>query len=153
MKLFSIFKNNERIPTRFCYYGVEGGKNISPPLTWTNVPSHTKTLALAVIDIHPIANNWIHWLVTNIPITITDFKEGVSGNLDKEIVEHINSYGKIGYGGPQPPKGRGVHNYVISIYALDIALSLPQKIKLTQFQSAIKSHILEEAQLVGTYER
>ena len=44
-----------------------GGKNISLPLAWTDTPAGTKSFALSIVDPHPVARNWVHWLVINLP--------------------------------------------------------------------------------------
>jgi len=56
----SAFDNGKAIPTICANTGVLGGKNISPPLVWVHSPRETKSLALACIDRHPIAKDWIH---------------------------------------------------------------------------------------------
>ena len=97
------FKDGGRIPSQFVMPGA-GGKNISIPLDWKGAPEGTKSFALSIIDLHPVAKNWVHWLAINIPASRTDLLEGVS---DKDMppgsVELKNSFGDIGYGGPQPP--------------------------------------------------
>ena len=153
MNLMSIFKNNETIPTRYCYYGVKNGQNISVPLNWSEAPQKTRSLALLMYDIHPIANNWVHWMVTNIPVNIREFPEGISTKLEKPIIEHFNSYGEIGYGGPQPPKGSGPHQYIFTIYALNTILNLPLQTDLSTFLDTVNQHTLDKGVLIGIYER
>jgi len=64
-----------------------------------------------------------------------------------------NSWGKVGYGGPMPPKGHGVHHYRFRLYALDAALGLQPGADKGAVLAAAKGHILAEGELVGTYER
>jgi hypothetical protein len=100
----SAFKDGGKIPIQYVMPGA-GGKNISIPLSWKNVPSGTKSFALSVVDIHPIAQNWVHWLVINIPPQVTTIEEGVSKKkMPSGSIELKNSWGEIGYGGPEPPK-------------------------------------------------
>jgi len=66
----AAFKDGERIPTQYVMPGA-GGKNISLPLSWKNVPSGTKSFALSMVDPHPVAGNWVHWLAINIPASAT----------------------------------------------------------------------------------
>ncbi len=73
----SAFKDGEKIPIQYVMSGA-GGKNISVPLTWKNVPAGTKSFALSMVDPHPVAQNWVHWLVTNIPPNVTTTEEGAS---------------------------------------------------------------------------
>jgi phosphatidylethanolamine-binding protein (PEBP) family uncharacterized protein len=71
-------------------------------------------------------------------------------------VEGKNSWksGKtIGYRGPAPPPGHGVHHYHFRLYALNSELGLPPRQDKEAVMSAIKGHVLAESELIGTYER
>ena len=100
----SAFGNGKAIPTRHANKGVSGAQNISPPLSWADLPEGTKSLAIACVDGHPIANNWVHWLVTNIPASAMGFSEGASRTkmLPAGTKELENTFGTMGWGGPQP---------------------------------------------------
>ena len=100
----AVFKDGEKIPIQYVMPGA-GGKNISIPLAWKNVPAGTKSFCLSIVDLHPVAQNWVHWLVINIPAQVTSIEEGASKKrMPKGSTELKNSLGDIGYGGPQPPK-------------------------------------------------
>ena len=148
------FGDQESIPVRYCMPGA-GGKNISIPLQWSEVPQGVKSFAVSVIDPHPVANNWIHWLVINIPADTRSLPEGASGsNMPGGAKELQNSFGKPGYGGPQPPKGTGEHPYVVTVYALDTeGLDLNPKAGLEVFQGAIEGHVLGKAEVTGLFEQ
>jgi Raf kinase inhibitor-like YbhB/YbcL family protein len=64
-----------------------------------------------------------------------------------------NSWSTIGYRGPAPPKGHGVHRYFFKLYALDKALDLPAGLDKPSLQKAMKGHIVAEGELMGTYQR
>ena len=114
----SAFKDGGKIPIQYVMPGA-GGKNISIPLSWKNVPTGTKTFALSIVDMHPVARNWVHWLVINIPPQVTIIEEGASKKkMPSGSVELKNSWGEIGYGGPEPPKETGDHSYVIHMSLL-----------------------------------
>ena len=148
------FSDGARIPILYTRPDV-GGKDISPPLTWSKPPEDSESLALSVIDVHPVARNWVHWLVINIPVNVRELKEGASGKtMPQNSRELINSFGKPGYGGPQPPPGTGEHPYVFTLYALDISgLDLPMRTNLPQFLHAIQGHIMVELSLTGYFGR
>jgi Raf kinase inhibitor-like YbhB/YbcL family protein len=115
------------IPSRYANIGVPGARNISLPVTWKALPEGTGSIAVTIIDIHPVADNWVHWCVVNIPPSAGSIPEGASGRtsaLPRGSVECRNTYGTAGYGGPRPPKGSGPHEYVITVYALGVP-SLP----------------------------
>ena len=62
-----------------------------------------------------------------------------------------NDWDRTGYGGPCPPIGR--HRYFHKLYALDVVLpDLKQPTKATLLK-AMEGHILEEAELIGTYQK
>lgn len=74
--LSSAFKDGENIPIKYVMPEA-GGKNISVSLSWKIIPSGTKSYAFSVVDPHPVAQNWVHWLVINIPANVNSIEEGV----------------------------------------------------------------------------
>ncbi len=150
------FEDGKVIPTKYATTGVTGGKNISIPLKWENPPEGTKSFAISIVDLHPIANNWVHWLVINIPRDVNSIDEGASktDKMPKGCKELNNTFGWLGYGGPQPPKGSGPHKYEVTIYALDVEkLELDVHTSLKIFQKAIDGHVIGTAKIVGIFER
>src|ERR1041385_7546865 len=104
----SAFADGKPIPTKYAYPGVVGGKNISIPLAWSGAPPETRSFALSIVDPHPVANNWVHWFVINIPASATSLPEGASGKaMPKGAGELYNTYGTLGYDGPEPPQATG----------------------------------------------
>jgi Raf kinase inhibitor-like YbhB/YbcL family protein len=102
----TAFTDKGTIPQKYVMPGA-GGKNVSLPLSWSDVPAGTKSLALSIVDPHPVANNWVHWLVINIPPETKGLPEGASqSSMPGGAGGTENSYGENGYGGPQPPKVR-----------------------------------------------
>jgi Raf kinase inhibitor-like YbhB/YbcL family protein len=132
-----------------------GGKNVSIPLQWKNPPKETKSFALSVIDPHPVAQNWVHWFVMNIPADTTSLSEGASRKkMPPGATELRNSFGEIGYGGPQPPKGSGEHPYVITLYALNVEkVELSVNTSLAVFKKMIEGKAIPSASITGKYER
>lgn len=150
----AAFKDGEKIPIQYVMPGA-GGKNISIPLSWKNVPPGTKSFALSVVDPHPVARNWVHWLVINLPPNLTTLDEGASRKrMPSGSVELKNSWGDIGYGGPEPPAGTGDHPYVITLYALKVEdLDLKPNTSLGAFKKAIEGKIIGSASITGKYGR
>jgi Raf kinase inhibitor-like YbhB/YbcL family protein len=151
----SAYEEGKPIPTKYAYGGVTGGKNISVPLAWHGAPPEAKSFALSIVDPHPVAKNWIHWLVINIPPNTGALAEGASGaRMPEGSMELYNSYGELGYGGPEPPKGSGRHPYIATLYALDTGrLDLTANTTLPAFERAIEGHVIASARSTGTYER
>ena len=150
----TAFKDREKIPIQYVMPGA-GGKNISVPLSWKTVPPGTKSFALSMVDPHPVAQNWVHWLVINIPANATSLEEGASGKkMPPGSVELKNSFGDIGYGGPQPPKGTGDHPYVFILYALKVEkLDVGASTSLSTFKKALEGKTLGSATITGKYGR
>lgn len=149
----SSFRNGEPIRHVYARPSV-GGRNVSLPLQWSGAPKDTKSFAVSIVDTHPVAHSWVHWLVINIPPNTNSIPEGASvQNMPAGAVELKNSFGSVGYGGPQPPKGSGPHTYVVTVYALSTdKLNLKQGASLDDFKKAISGKVIEEASIKGTFE-
>jgi Raf kinase inhibitor-like YbhB/YbcL family protein len=147
------FKNQGEIPKKFTC----DGEDISPALSWSNVPSDTKSLVLIIDD--PDApdpanpkTTWVHWLLYNIPVNVNGLSEGVKKeNLPKGILEGLNDWKRTEYGGPCPPIGK--HRYFHKLYALDVVLpDLGHPIK-AKLEKSMESHVILKAELIGLYQR
>lgn len=150
MKISSpAFKEGDSIPVEYTC----DGRNISPELDWQNVPAGTKSLALIVEDPDAPSGTWVHWVVDNIPPESHSLLISAQG-----AAQLTNSFGKTGYGGPCPPKGKGPHRYFFRLYALDNKLNLyPENDaaslkKWMKGQMWVRVHILATAELMGRYE-
>lgn len=149
----SAFRQGDVIPSK---YTCEGD-DVSPPLSWNDVPAHTQSLVLIVDDPDapdPAAPKmtWVHWVLYNIPPDITELPEEMTAdNLPPGTKEGLNDWNEYGYGGPCPPKGR--HRYVHKLYALDIKLDNPPKPTKKKLEAMMEGHIVEQTELVGTYQK
>lgn len=122
------------------------GGNLSPELRIENIPGGARGLVLIVDDPDAPAGLWTHWLVWNLPASMTKITEGA---LPSGAVEGKNSFGHVGYDGPAPPSG--THRYFFHIYALDEPLSLPPGSERSQLLGAMSGHILGSGQFFGIY--
>ncbi len=151
------FKEGGAIPKK---YSGEG-ENISPPLQWSGVPAGARELVLIVDDPDaPRKEPFVHWVLYNVPATVNSLKEGVEKAAEPSSPagarQGKNSGGEVGYMGPMPPPGHGVHHYHFRLYAIDKALDLKPELQKEQVLAAIHNadvRILAEGELVGTYER
>jgi Raf kinase inhibitor-like YbhB/YbcL family protein len=123
-------------------------QNVSPPLAWTGVPTNTVGLALIMDDPDAPSGTWVHWVLFNLSSDQTGLDQGKSGIG----MDGVNDFGKIGYGGPCPPRGSN-HRYFIKLYALDKTLDLKVGATKAQLENAMKGHILAQGQLMGRYGR
>jgi len=143
------FAESEAIPEK---YTCEG-RDISPPLVFTDIPEATKSLVLIVDDPDapdPAAPKmtWVHWLLFNLPSHLKSLDEDVRKLPPGTDAGH-NDWGRLDYGGPCPPIGR--HRYFFKLYALDIRLNGLKMSDKPALLQAMQGHVLEQTQLVGTY--
>jgi Raf kinase inhibitor-like YbhB/YbcL family protein len=121
------------------------------------VPAATKEFALICNDPDaPTPQPWVHWVLYRIPAATRNLPVGVSQSADIPGVQGKNSWKAgqtIGYRGPAPPPGHGVHHYHFRLYALDTSITLPAGVDKEAVLSAIEGHVLAEEEIVGTYER
>ena len=99
------------------------GENVSPELSWKDVPEGTKSFFLTMFDTDALGGvGWWHWQVWNIPPSATGLPEGAGSKdgkkLPKGAVQGKGDLGRTGYLGPCPPPGSGVHHYIITLYAM-----------------------------------
>lgn len=149
----SVFSDKGDIPALYTCQGA----NISPPLSWSKIPSEAKSLALIVDDPDapdPAAPTrvFVHWVLYNLPTTSTGLPEAVaSDSLPAGTLEGMGDYGKTGYRGPCPPIG--THRYFFKLYALDTVLpdlNQPTKAQLLQ---AMEGHIIAKTEMIGRYKK
>ena len=153
----SAFADGQPIPVKFTGEGAD----VSPPLSWQGIPQVTKQLALICDDPDaPTPEPWVHWLIYNLPPETQSLPEHVKrdGRITTPIAarQGCNSWPdgeNLGYLGPMPPRGHGLHHYHFKLYALDSALNLPSGITKSQLLDAMSDHILATAEIVGVYER
>lgn len=150
----SAFQDGGRIPVEHCMTGVPGGANVSLPLAWSQAPAETASFAVFIVDRHPIARNWVHWAVVDLPPSVTGLPAGASGSLDPPARELVNTFGERGYGGPMPPPGSGEHPYEVTVYALDVGrLEIPDAPTAADVERAVAGHVLARAALTGVFSR
>jgi Raf kinase inhibitor-like YbhB/YbcL family protein len=148
------FADGSPIPAEYAMPAA-GGRNVSIPVHWNDPPARVQSFAIEVVDLNPVANSWVHWLAADIPPGERGVAAGASGAaMPQGSVELTNSFGTRGWGGPQPPKGTGRHDYRVTVLALDVPhLDVPVAVSLTQFQAVSASHVLSSASFIGTFER
>lgn len=153
----SAFTQGHPIPKKYTGEGAD----VSPPLAWADVPEKTEELVLICDDPDaPVAEPWVHWVIYKIPNHAKGLSEGIPRRPRlKEpagAMQGKNGWPEgqnIGYRGPMPPVGHGVHHYYFKLYALDAGLTLEPGLDKKALLDAIRGHVLAEGSLMGTYER
>lgn len=145
MKVTSTaFTNEEKIPVEYSC----DGKGDHPPLAFSGVPEGAKSLAIIVDDPDAPMGTFTHWVIWNIlPKTL----EIPSGVVPPQSQEGLNSAGRTGYTPPCPPSGS--HRYFFTVFALDATIGLDGKAKKADLGKAMAGHIIEQTNLIGSYER
>jgi len=151
MRLTSTaFRNGGEIPAMYTC----DSDDISPPLAWSDAPDGTKSYVLIVDD--PDAPDpraprtvWVHWVLYNLPASVTSLEEDIR-HLPHGAKAGTNDFRKVAYGGPCPPVGK--HRYFFKLYALASMLPDLGKATKAQVEEAMAGHVLEQAQLMGTYQ-
>jgi Raf kinase inhibitor-like YbhB/YbcL family protein len=143
----SAFDNGGHIPEDFTC----DGTGQSPPLEWEGAPPGTKAFALIADDPDAPGGTWTHWLLFNVPGSATALQAAVSSDRDLKdgSKQGKNDFQNIGYGGPCPPGG--THRYYFRLFALNDQLSLKSGASRPQLETALKGHVIGQAQVMGTY--
>jgi Raf kinase inhibitor-like YbhB/YbcL family protein len=135
------------------------GKNQSPQLSWENAPEGTKSFAITMYDPDaPTGSGWWHWIVFDIPSNTTELVSGagdIALNLAPEgTIQSVTDYGANGYGGPCPPEGHGLHQYIITVHALKVdKLGLTARTNPAVVGYYLWNNTLAKASIVTYYQR
>lgn len=135
------------------------GENQSPQLSWENAPEGTKSFAVTMYDPDaPTGSGWWHWVVFDIPVSTNELVSGAGNtklNLIPEgVIQSITDYGLKGYGGPCPPEGHGLHQYIITVYALKTdKLGLNESTNPAVVGYYLWNNTLAKASIVTYYQR
>ena len=144
MKLTSpAFENNGVIPVKYSCDGLD----ISPPLTLSDIPNGTESIAHIVDDPDAPMGTWDHWIFWDADPVETINEDSTPYGA----VLGMNSFKRLSYGGPCPPDRE--HRYFFRAYALDIKLQLPEGSSKGALLKAMENHILAESELMGRYDR
>lgn len=144
----SAFTHEGKIPQQFTCEG----QDISPDLSWSDAPKETKSFALILHDPDaPRPNGFVHWVLYNIPASVTHVNQDVSKNASvPELgLQGRNDAGKTAYMGPCPPSGS--HRYFFRLYALRDKLALGPRATYNEVIAAMEGKIIEQAELMGIY--
>ena len=144
------FSQGGKIPTKH----TGEGDDVSPALDWSDVPEGTRSFAVVCHDpdaplVTPNGTyGFVHWVLYNIPADVTMLSEA-----EPRFTSGKNDFGNVGYGGPMPPEGHGIHNYFFWILALNDDTELPEGLTLWELLAKIEPNLIGMNRLVGQYKR
>lgn len=141
------FAEGEAIPAAYTC----AGRDTNPTLLFRNIPAGSRSLVLIVDDPDAPGKTWTHWVAYDIPATSSGLPENLprTPKLHGLASQGINSWGRVGWGGPCPPSG--IHHYVFRLVALNVVLGLPGGASREQVEAAMAGHILGRATLTGVF--
>ncbi|AHF80230.1 YbhB/YbcL family Raf kinase inhibitor-like protein [Thermococcus paralvinellae] len=152
LKVTSVFGENEFIPSKYTCEGLD----INPPLKIEGLSEKAVSIAIIVDDPDAPVGTFVHWVAWNIP-PAKEIPEGIPKKETVELPIHVvqgkNDFGRIGYNGPCPPRGHGIHHYHFKVYVLDTELNLKPGATKKDLEKAMKGHIIQYGELIGLYER
>jgi Raf kinase inhibitor-like YbhB/YbcL family protein len=137
------FQQGQPIPKKYTC----SGEDVSPGLIFRSIPKGTKSFAIIVDDPDAPHGTFDHWLAWNIPGNTTSLKEG-----EKVPNQGINGFQEVRYRGPCPPPGKA-HRYFFKLFALDTTLHLADGASKEELEKTMEGHILDRAELIGTFKR
>jgi Raf kinase inhibitor-like YbhB/YbcL family protein len=153
----SAWADGAQIPVKY----TQAGEQVSPALSWTNVPPGTQSFVLHMRDPDVARNksteDQVHWLVWNIPGTATGMAENQpKGAQLPDGSRQISASGEV-YRGPGAPATGPLHHYTFELFALDTKVDLPAGADAwatrTAVYAAMQGHILGKAVYVGLFRR
>lgn len=152
-------KDGQELPPaqRSGLFGVEGGEDRSPQLSWSGFPKETRSFVVTMYDPDaPTASGFWHWAVFNIPASVTSL-EADAGNPSKKLLPEgaitlRNDGGSSRYIGAAPPPGHGAHRYMLCVHAVDVEkLELDANAPPAMLGFNLFNHTLARAFLVPTF--
>ncbi|MCC6142673.1 MAG: YbhB/YbcL family Raf kinase inhibitor-like protein [Candidatus Hydrogenedentes bacterium] len=146
------FAQGEAIPMEH----TKDGANVSPAIAWSRLPEATKEVVVMLEDPDGTGGNFNHWLVYGISPEVTNLPSGLPAQAQVDtpnLKQGTNSMMQVGYLGPAPVPGSGVHHYTFRVFALDHETGLDAGANKEELQNQMYKHVLAQGVLSGTYER
>ncbi len=145
----AAFASGAAIPIKY----TADGEDIAPGLSWSAPPAKTRSIAVCVVDTDAPRGDWWHWVLYGLDAKTSELKEGTPKTaIAAGANQGMNDFGKVGYNGPSPPRGK-VHHYHFRVVALDKIVSEKPGLDKVAFEKAIAGHIIARGETVGTYIR
>lgn len=106
-------------------FGVSGGLDLSPQLSWSGAPPHTRSYTVTMYDPDaPTGSGFWHWALADIPASVTELPAGTGDDTGQYLpagaYQLRNDMRAPYFLGAAPPAGDGRHRYVIVVQALDV---------------------------------
>ncbi|CAK7192562.1 hypothetical protein COMNV_00764 [Commensalibacter sp. Nvir] len=150
------FKEGDEMPKKHRFNGMgHDGNNISPSLYWEDAPTETKSFVLTLYDPDaPTGSGWWHWVVVNIPATVSYLEENASvKSMPEGCIQVRNDFSFYKYGGAAPPPGKK-HHYIFTVHALNVEkLDVNKDVSPAFVGFNVHNDCLGSAQLTCVFEK
>jgi Raf kinase inhibitor-like YbhB/YbcL family protein len=106
-------------------FGVPGGQDLSPQLSWSGAPAETRSYTVTMYDPDaPSGSGFWHWAIADIPASVNGLPAGAGNGTGERLPAgalHLPNDARLArFIGAGPPPGDGRHRYVIVVQALGI---------------------------------
>jgi Raf kinase inhibitor-like YbhB/YbcL family protein len=135
------------------------GKNLSPAVKWSGAPAGTRSYAVTLYDPDaPTGSGWWHWLVFDIPASVTALPER-AGDADGKLLpagalQGRTDFGTTGFGGACPPQGDKPHRYIFTVYALKVEkIDVPAGASAAMVGYMLNANQLAKSSITALYGR
>lgn len=143
LRLVAPWRDGAAVPVRHTC----DGEDLSPALTWANVPAEAVELAVTVTDLD--APDFVHWIVVGIPVGTSGLSEGT---IPEGATAWPNGSGDVDYAGPCPPLGEE-HRYLFTVHALNQGLQAADEMSATEVIEILNLTSVDQSSVSGTYAR
>ena len=129
------------------------GENVSPQLSWTNVPAGTTSFALIMTDPEGRGGLGVdHFHAYGIPASVTAFAEGEMSKASDKFVGGIGTAKQTVYVGPCTPPNQTAHHYTFILVATDLdPKALPPGLTRLELLAKLEGHAKGSAGIVGLF--
>lgn len=144
LTVLTPWQDGATVPARYTCDDLD----LSPAITWSNVPADAIELALTVTDLD--AENFAHWVVIGIDPTTSGTTEG-EAPVNARV--WTNSFGESGWGGPCPPQGDDPHTYLFTVHALNQPFVPADDASAVEVVELLNQLAVAQSSVSGTYAR
>lgn len=129
------------------------GDNVSPQLSWTNVPAGTTSFALVMTDPEGRGGLGVdHFHAYGIPASVTSFAEGEMSKPSDKFVGGKGTAGQMIYLGPCTPPNQTPHHYTFILIATDLdTKALPAGLSRLELMEKLNGHVKGSTGIVGLF--
>jgi Raf kinase inhibitor-like YbhB/YbcL family protein len=140
-------------------FGVPGGTDTSPQLSWSGAPEGTRSFGLTCYDPDaPTGSGFWHWAVADLPASCTSLDTSAGDDEDGSglpapAYQLKHDAGLRRFLGAAPPAGHGKHRYYFTVHALDVeTIGVPADASPAFLGFNMWSHTLGTATLTASAE-